>query len=106
MLYLFVTVALLIIIFSLTTCRQQRTVSFREIFEDMNQNQGQGQKVSPIENVLALSQLIDSKQAAIESTVKENSAAVAKLTKEVVDLKTYINQQVDSLSKAASGTPP
>ena len=100
MFYLFVTITLLIIIMCITTCRQTQQVHFKEMFEEMVQKKEP--HVTPIENILALAQLIDNKQASIELTVKKNSKAIITLTKEVTDLKSYIKQQVDSLSEAAT----
>lgn len=100
----FILVGLLVVVFSLTTCRKSNVVSFKEMFEDVAQgNQGNPQQVSPIENILALSQVIDNKQAEIEAKVEANSTQIATLSQELAQLQTYIKQQVDQLSKAAGG---
>lgn len=105
---LFVLIGILVILYSLTTCRKRRSVSFREMFEDVAQqsaegNQGNPQQVSPIENILALSQVIDNKQSEIEAKVEANSTQIATLSQQLAQLQTYIKQQTDQLTKAAGG---
>jgi len=76
---------------------------FDNMVEETSKNNQGNQQVSPIENILALSQVIDSKQAEIESKVEANTSQIASLTAEVKQLKAYIKQQTDALSKAAGG---